>query len=327
MTKSLSSVNLRMDHLGAMQAFIKVVDAGSFSAAAKEMHLSISSVTRRVSSLEETLNTTLLHRTTHAISLTEAGHICYGRMLTIIADLEDTYRAVAELNSEPSGPLKLTAPVAFGRRYLSPLIAQFLERYPTIQLDVRLTDNHNDLVAGGFDLDIHEGENYLDNLVVQAFSRNDSVLCASPNYLDQYGRPNHPEDLQKFNCLRYVHPEGDIKWNFSHAGVHTSIVPQGNLASDHSELLLDATCSGLGIAEFEVWLVRDLLISGALEIVLQDHKLINKLTGNFIYMAYLSNRRGSAKVKVLKDFLFEKLKHIGELSGDELRRIGGAYKV
>lgn len=327
MNKKLPSLTLRMDHLGAMQAFIKVVDCGSFSAAAKDMHLSISSVTRRVSSLEEALNTVLLHRSTHAISLTEAGQLCYGRMLTIIADWESTYRAVAEISSQPSGPLKLTAPVAFGRRYLSPLITQFLERYPSIQLDVRLTDNHNDLVAGGFDLDIHEGENYLDDLVVQAFSRNDSVLCAAPSYLDEYGRPGHPDDLRELNCLTYVHPESERKWSFSHADLQTSIVPQGNFASDHSELLLDATCKGLGIAEFEVWLIRDLLISGALEIVLPDYKLINRLTGNFIYMAHLPDRRGSTKVKVLKDFLFEKLKHIGELSQDELRRIGGAYTV
>lgn len=320
-------LNLRMDHLGAMQAFVKVVETGSFSAAAKEMHLSISSVTRRVSSLEEALNKPLLHRSTRAVSLTEAGQICFGRALAIIGELEDTYRVVAELNSEPSGQLKLTAPVAFGRRYLSPLISEFLTLYPTIQLDVRLTDNHNDLIAGGFDLDIHEGENYLDDLVVQSFSRNDSILCASKEYLDRCGRPLRPEDLVRHNCLRYEHPEVERRWIFLESGVHTSVLPVGNLASDHSELLLEATCNGLGIAEFEIWLVRDLLAAGDLEVVLPNYKFMNKLTGNFIYMAYLSNRRGSAKVQVLRDFLYEKLKNIGELSKEELCRIGGAYKV
>ena len=122
--------------------------------------MSTSTVARKVTAIEEALGVALLHRSTHSVTLTEAGHIYLERAVTLIADLDDTLRVVAELNAQPSGPLKLTAPVAFGRRHLAPLVAPFLARYPTIQLDVRLTDNHNDLVAGGFDLDIHEGENW-----------------------------------------------------------------------------------------------------------------------------------------------------------------------
>ena len=154
--------------------------------------MSTSTVARKVTAIEEALGVALLHRSTHSVTLTEAGHIYLERAVTLIADLDDTLRVVAELNAQPSGPLKLTAPVAFGRRHLAPLVAPFLARYPTIQLDVRLTDNHNDLVAGGFDLDIHEGENYLDNLVVHRLSRNDSILCATPGYLDRCGRPVTP---------------------------------------------------------------------------------------------------------------------------------------
>lgn len=310
-----------VDHLGAMRAFVRVVETGSFSAVAKEMHVSTSTVGRKVSAIEEALGVALLHRSTHSVSLTEAGSIYFERAITLIADLDDTLRVVAELNARPSGPLKLTAPVAFGRRYLAPLVAPFLSLYPQIQLDVRLTDNHNDLVAGGFDLDIHEGENYLDNLVVQRISRNDSVLCAAPSYLNRCGRPAQPDDLAAHNCLRYVHPEGSPRWDLVAGQQRHSVLPAGNLISDHSELLLDATCAGLGIGEFEIWLVRDLLASGQLEVVLPRFRVDNKLTGNFIYMAYLSNRRSSTKLRVLRDFLAERLAKIGEFSEAEMQKI------
>lgn len=310
-----------VDHLGAMRTFVRVVDMGSFSAVAKEMHVSTSTVARKITAIEETLGVALLHRSTHSVTLTEAGHIYLERALTLIADLDDTLRVVAELNARPSGPLKLTAPVAFGRRHLAPLIAPFLVRYPTIQLDVRLTDNHNDLVAGGFDLDIHEGENYLDNLVVHRLSRNDSILCATPGYLERCGRPATPDDLTRHNCLRYVHPEGDPRWELASDAARHSVLPAGNLVTDHSELLLEATCAGLGIAEFEIWLVRDLLANGRLEAVLPRYRLQNKLTGEYIYIAYLANRRSSAKLRVLKDFLAEQLADIGALSDAQLTKI------
>lgn len=314
-------MDLGIDHLGAMRALVRIVDTGSFSAVAKELRVSTSTVARKISALESALGVALLHRTTHSVSLTEAGSIYHARALTLLADLEDTLRVVSEVNAEPSGPLKLVSPVAFGRKYLAPLVAPFLQRYPTIQLDVRLTDNHSDLVAGGFDLDIHEGESYLDNLVVQQLSRNDSVVCAAPSYLQSKGLPEVPADLERHNCLRYVHPEGDARWHFLDGETRHSVLPSGNLATDHSELLLEATCGGLGISEFEVWLVRDLLESGALRIVLPRYRFDNKLTGSYIYMAYLANRRGSAKVKALRDFITDRIGSIGELSESLMRNI------
>lgn len=311
------------DDLGAMRTFIKVIEAGSFSAVAKETHVSTSTVARKISQLEGALGVPLLHRSTHKISMTEAGNLYLERATTLIADFDDTMRVVAELDATPSGPLKLTAPVAFGRRYLAPLVAPFLAHYPTIQLDVRLTDNHNDLVAGGFDLDIHEGENYLDNLVVQKLSRNDSVLCAAPSYLERRGRPLHPDDLKQHNCLRYVHPEGDPRWHLIHGKERHSLLPTGNLVSDHSELLLEATCAGLGIADFEIWLVRDHLATGHLQVVLPQYKMENTLTGRHIYLAYLANRRGSTKLRVLRDFIIDQLQHVGRFSDEELRKIQG----
>jgi DNA-binding transcriptional LysR family regulator len=305
-----------IDHLGAMRALVRVVELGSLSAAAREMKVVTSTITRKISALEEMLGVPLLHRSTHHVALTEAGNLYHARAVSMIADLDDTLRVVAELDAAPSGPLKLTAPVAFGRRYLAPLVAPFLARYPGIQLDLRLTDNHNDMVSGGFDLDIHEGENYLDNLIVQPISRNDSILCAAPSYLERRGRPSSPAELAQHNCLRYLHPDGDPRWHLTNltGGGHTvSVLPHGNLQSDHSELLLEATCAGLGIAEFEIWLIRDLVVSGALEVVLPDYRLDNALTGKQIYMAYLPNRRFSTKVRVLREFLAERLKGIGEL--------------
>lgn len=314
--------NAQTDHLVAMRTFLKVVQAGGFSAAARELRASASTVARQVSSLEGALGVPLLHRSTHSIALTEAGRIYHARVESLIADLDDTHRAVAELNAAPSGPLKLTAPVAFGRRYLSPLVAPFLAAYPDIQLDLRLTDNHNDLVSGGFDIDIHEGENYLENLVVHRLSRNDSVLCAAPAYLHRCGVPQTPEELERHNCVRYFHPEADPRWHLVRDGQRHSVLPTGNLVTDHSELLLDAVGAGLGIGEFEVWLVREALLSGQLQSVLPQYRVENKLTGQYIYLAYLANRRGSAKVRALKDFLVLHLAQVGQLSQAYFQQAG-----
>jgi DNA-binding transcriptional LysR family regulator len=180
-------------------------------------------------------------------------------------------------------------------------------------LDVRLTDNHGDMLTEGFDLDIHEGENHLDNLIVQAISNNQTVLCATPGYLARYGVPHEPDDLQQHNCLRYLHPDGDPQWHFVREEMRQSVLPKGNLQSDHNELLLQATCAGAGIGDFEVWLVRDRILHGDLVVVLPDYRLFNPLTGERIYMAYLPSRRFSAKVKALRDFLADRLDGIGEL--------------
>ncbi|NML31516.1 LysR family transcriptional regulator [Paraburkholderia antibiotica] len=310
---SKSTREAGLDHLSAMRALVRIVELGSFSAAARELKVATSTIARKITALEAMLGVTLLHRSTHHVALTEAGSLYHARAVSMIADLDDTLRVVAELDSAPSGPLKLTAPVAFGRRYLAPLVAPFLELYPAVQLDLRLTDNHNDMVMGGFDLDIHEGENYLDNLIVQPLSRNDSILCAAPSYLARRGRPRTPADLAQHNCLRYLHPEGDPRWHLTNGHGVQSILPSGNLQSDHSELLLETTRAGLGIAEFEIWLIRDLLVSGELEVVLPDYRLENALTGKQIYMAYLPNRRFSTKVRVLREFMAQRLAGIGEL--------------
>lgn len=312
-TSNMTSETARIDHLGVMRALVKVVELGTFSAAAREMHVSPSTLTRMITTLEKSLGTTLLHRTTHIVALTEAGQIYHARALSMIADLDDTLRVVSDLNLAPSGPLKLVSPVAFGRRFLAPLIAPFLQMYPGIQMDLRLTDNHNDMIVGGFDLDIHEGENHLENLVAYPICRNDSLLCASPGYLARNGHPANPAELSAHNCLIYLHPDSDPHWYFTRDEVKHSIFPKGNLQSDNSELLLEAVCGGLGIAEFEIWLVRDLLLSGQLHIVLPEYRFVNSLTGNQIYMAYLPNRRYSTKVRVLRDFLEDRLKGIGEL--------------
>jgi DNA-binding transcriptional LysR family regulator len=312
-TLKMTSETARIDHLGVMRALVKVVELGTFSAAARELHVSPSTLTRMITTLEKSLNTTLLHRTTHIVALTEAGQIYHARALSMIADLDDTLRVVSDLNQAPSGPLKLVSPVAFGRRFLAPLIAPFLQMYPGIQMDLRLTDNHNDMITGGFDLDIHEGENHLENLIAYPLSRNDSLLCATPDYLARCGHPQTPTELSKHNCLIYVHPDSDPHWYFTKDEVKHSIFPKGNLQSDNSELLLEAVCGGLGIAEFEIWLVRDLLLSGELHIVLPQYRFVNSLTGRHIYMAYLPNRRYSTKVRVLRDFLETRLKGIVEL--------------
>ena len=290
-----------------MRCFIRVASTGSFSAVAKERSVSTSTVTRKIAQLEEHLKVVLLNRSTHDVSMTEAGRIYYNRILPVLYDIDEAERLVTDLHETPGGSLKLTAPVAFGRLYISPLVPGFLTRYPDIKLDLRLTDNHNDLVEGGFDLDVHEGERYLDNLVVHKLTLNRSIICASARYLKKFGIPQHPEDLSCHNLIEYVHPEAPRYWVFKKDNEIYSKEIAGNFRTDHSETLLNAALYDVGIAEMEIWLAEKFIRTGELVHLLRDWELDNALTGKNIYLAHLPNRRNSVKVKVLKQYLIASL--------------------
>lgn len=302
--------NSTNDLLGAMRCFIRVASTGSFSAVAKEKSVSTSTVTRKIAQLEEHLKVNLLNRSTHDVSLTEAGRLYYNRILPVLYDIDDAERLVTDLHETPGGSLKLTAPVAFGRLYISPLIPGFLACYPDIRLDLRLTDNHNDLVEGGFDLDVHEGERYLDDLIVHKITANRSVICASESYLNNFGTPLHPEDLSHHNLIEYVHPEAPRHWVFGRDNETFTNEVRGNFRTDHSETLLNAALHGVGIAEMEIWLAQKFIHTGELVHLLSDWNMDNPLTGQHIYLAHLPNRRNSVKVKVLKDYLIGALSSI-----------------
>ncbi|RUQ68177.1 LysR family transcriptional regulator [Azospirillum doebereinerae] len=291
-----------MDRLDDMLAFIKVVDTKSFTAAADRLNLSKSVVSRRIGELENRLGARLLNRTTRKLSLTEVGQAYYERCTRILADLEEAEQAVADLHAAPRGRLRVNAPVSFGVMHLAPAVAEFLERYPSIEIDMDLNDRYVDLVDEGYDLAIRIGRLRDSSLIARRLAPARTVLCASPAYLLAHGTPRTPEDLANHRCLIYTNlPTPDV-WPFQVGGETRNVRVSGPLRGNNGDLLREAAIAGIGIVLSPTFLCGDALASGRLLSFLAEH-VPSEASVNAVYP---QNRHLSPKVRVFVDFLVER---------------------
>ncbi|NYZ15044.1 LysR family transcriptional regulator [Azospirillum sp. RWY-5-1] len=288
-----------MDRLDDMLAFIKVVDAKSFTAAADRLGLSKSVVSRRITELENRLGARLLNRTTRRLSLTEVGQAFYERCTRIIADLEEAEMAVADLHAAPRGRLKVNAPVSFGLLHLAPAIAGFLERNPAIEIDIDLNDRYVDLVDEGYDVAVRIGRLRDSTLIARRLAPANRVVCASPGYLARNGSPVTPEDLMRHNCLLYTNVPAAEQWSFQVDGETRTVRVSGNLRTSNGDLLRAAAIAGVGITVLPTFLIGDALQSGAVRCLLPEYYG----GGSTVYAVYPQNRHLSPKVRAFVDFL------------------------
>lgn len=247
-----------MDYLAAMQAFVRSVDLGSFSRAAAEGGVKVSTVSRYVSALEEDLSAALLNRSTRSLHLTEAGRLFYERAAQILADVEDARSATTSLNARPQGLLRINIPSAFGRRHVMAHMPDFLAAYPDIRLDATLTDATVDLIETGTDVAVRIGALVDSALVARKLAPQRRILVASHGYLDTRALPCEPGDLADHECLLFaLQPTG--AWYYRTAdrsgGDPLEVAVRGRLRANDSEALRDAALSGLGIALLPMWLV------------------------------------------------------------------------
>ncbi|MEO1132265.1 MAG: LysR substrate-binding domain-containing protein, partial [Cyanobacteria bacterium J06639_1] len=193
-----------MDKFDQIRAFTQVVDAKGFAAASRKMGVSRSAVNKLVIALEKELNAQLLHRTTRAVSPTETGWVFYERCVEILSSLEEAERAVMQLHLEPKGSLKVNAPMTFGTMHLAPAIADFTAQYPELQVQLTLNDRFIDPIEEGFDVGIRGGGANLDtSLAMYRICDFPRVVCASPAYLQQHGKPKSPDELKQHQCVIY----------------------------------------------------------------------------------------------------------------------------
>ena len=198
--------------------------------------------------LEDALGTRLLNRSTRHIGLTEAGRLYYERAARIVADVDEANAAVAELAEAPRGTLRLNVPVVFGRRYIAPYMREFLETHPEVHVDLNVTDRYVDLIEEGADLAIRIGGPSQSSYIVRKLATIDRVLCASPDYFARHGRPRHPEDLARHNCIALRRHPGDIVWELIGGDGTFEIPASGNFASNNSVAIAAAMTAGIGIA-------------------------------------------------------------------------------
>jgi DNA-binding transcriptional LysR family regulator len=288
-----------MDALDGIAVFARVVDAGSFSVAARRLGISKSAASAQVKRLEERLGVRLLNRTTRRLAPTEAGAAYYRHCTRILAEAEAAEREAAALHAEPRGTLRISAPDAFGSMHVAPAVPEFVARYPDVAIDLSLSAAHVDLVEAGLDLAIRIGTLADSALVVRRLAPSRPLLCASPAYLAARGEPHEPRALARHNCLRVnVLPWGG-EWRLASRSGEVRVTVDGNLRSDSAEALRAAALAGLGIALLPSWAVADELRAGRLRRVLPRWEL----PASAISAAYPSGRQMSAKVRAFVDHL------------------------
>lgn len=288
-----------MDKLDDMMAFIKVVEARSFTAAGARLGLSKSVVSRRIAELEDRLGARLLNRTTRKLSLTEIGQAFYERCARIVADVEEAERAVGDLHGAPRGRLRVNAPVSFGRLHLAAAIVAFIERYPAIEIDVDLNDRYVDLLEDGYDLAVRVGRLRDSSLVARKLAPSRRAVVASPDYLERHGTPETPADLAQHNCLLYTNIPTAEQWQFADGDGAYSVKVSGRMRANNGDLACAAAVAGLGIAVLPTFLCGAALGAGDLTAL----NLPLKTTETGVYAVYPQNRHLSSKVRAFVDFL------------------------
>lgn len=292
-----------MQAFSAIPLFVAVVEHASFSAAAEKLNITKSAVSKRITQLEEELGIRLINRTTRKLSLTEAGQRYYEYVAQSLNLAQQGIDAVGELQGQPRGKLKVTAPMSFGVLHVAPLIAEFLALYPDVEIDLHLADQMLDLVQESFDIGIRIGHLPESNLVARRLAPCVSVLCASQAYLDQHGTPQQPSDLSQHSCLQYSYYRGGTEWSVSSAGTEYRVMPKGRLSVNNSEAIRRAVLEGAGIGNLPTFIVAKDIQAGKLQVVLSNYQLPD----HAVYAVFPDRKHLPLKVRAFLDFIHEKL--------------------
>jgi DNA-binding transcriptional LysR family regulator len=261
-----------MDRITDIALFLRVLDLGSISAAARTLDLSVAVASQRLKRLEHSLGVRLLHRTTRRLHPTPEGLQLASRGRELVEDLEALTDELRRTGSGVAGTLRVTMSSTFGRLFISPLLPEFLALNPGVHVSVHLSDVKVDLVSSGLDMAIRIGTLEDSTLVSRKLAINRRVLCASPDYLRRHGVPRTPADLAIHQCLVLVGHQGrHDTWRLRDGAKEVAVRVSGPIESNQGELLRDAAVAGLGIALHSSWHVNDDLRTGRLQVVLPDY--------------------------------------------------------
>jgi DNA-binding transcriptional LysR family regulator len=286
-----------MDRITSMAVFDKVVEAGSFTGAARQLRLSQAAVSKHVAGLEAWLGARLFNRTTRRISLTDFGRAFHQRCVRVLEDLEEARQAAGAWRTVPRGALRVTAPIPFSRQ-LEPVLADFGRRYPEVELEMVLTDRRIDLIEEGCDVAIRVGHLPDSSLTARLLAVSPYFVCAAPSYLARHGTPGHPDELLQHDCLLFAHHTHG-HWRFSSDAGEIAVPVKGRLVSNNADLLLAAVLDGQGIMLAPAFHVGDGLRTGRLVPLLEPYMRDTSV----IHAVYPQTRHLSAKVRCFIDCL------------------------
>jgi DNA-binding transcriptional LysR family regulator len=294
-----------MNLLRNMRVFVRVAEAGSFTAGAEQSDVTTAQASRFISDLEVHLRTRLFNRTTRRIALTDAGNRYLRRSKVILALVDASEAEAGEARTSPAGVLRIHAPLSFGQIYVVPALTRYLEKYPLVRAEVTLSQRFPDLLDEGFDVSLQVASTHLpDSALVSAkICTMPTVLCASPKYIESRGAPRSVSELHQHTCLQLVTPHFPVdRWRFEgRDGAAEIELRPGKLRVNSAEALAVSLVEGFGIGPLPMPSALSALQSGALVRVLPEHEL----PGTTVYATYLSREYLDAKIRTLIAFLRE----------------------
>ena len=290
-----------MDTIDAMRVFVAVVERNGFSAAADALDISTAAVTRQVAALEKRLSTRLLNRTTRRVSPTSAGAAYYQRCVQLLAEFDELEASVGAQALQPSGRLRINAPVSYGIARLGALLPAYSARYPQVELDLQLSDRLVDMVEEGFDLAIRITRQPAPNLIARHLAQVRVRLCAAPSYLARRGTPTSPQDLTAHECLSYTYSAAGEAMQLQGPQGEVSIALQPHLRANNGEVLREAAIAGMGIIAQPDFIIDQALADGRLVPVLPEWEV----PAIGIYAVYTSRSHLAPKVRSFIDYLVQ----------------------
>ncbi|WP_338524905.1 LysR family transcriptional regulator [Pseudomonas batumici] len=299
-----------MDKLLALTMFVETVRCGGYSAAARKLGVSTSSVTRQVASLEAQLGASLLNRTTRNTNPTVAGQAYFEKALSILDALAEADTAVADRSTEARGRLRVSVPVEFGRRVVAPHLGRLLSQYPELDVSLSLSDQMADLLKERIDLSVRLGSSLAsDDIISKPIGRFERWVVGSPDYFARAGIPLQPQELLNHECLCFDYGDMHHGWAFRGSEDCIRINVQGRFESNNADILREAALNGRGTALLADWLVAEDVRQGHLTRVLANYEANPGDANGIINALYLPNHRGSSRVKVFISFLEEILSY------------------
>lgn len=298
--------------LNEMNVFVRAVELKSISAAARSLRLSSAAASHRILQLEEQVGARLLNRTTRSLQPTEAGKVFYEHAVEVLRAVERAENSVAKASGVPTGTLRVTAPLGFGRSILAPLVSRFHARYPKVEVRLRLSDHNLDLLAESVDLAIRMTDLPDSSFVARKLIDCPRVLCASPDYIAQHGQPEQPDDLMAHNCLLLRFPGGGSpRWTFRTPQGDAAVAVTGSFDADAGDVLTEWALNGDGIILKPYWEVAQHIARGELCVVMPEHPP----EPSNLTLLYPHRHLLPAKVRAFADFVAEHIKSaVGDLS-------------
>ncbi|MEW8052916.1 MAG: LysR family transcriptional regulator [Candidatus Thiodiazotropha endolucinida] len=281
--------------------FVKVVEAGSFVGASKQLNMPSTTVSRKVQKLEDVLGVRLLQRSTRKLHLTDIGRQYFENCQQNLVGIEEATTIASQSRSMPTGVLRITSPADFAVNYLQPWVEEFLGLYPDVKIELEVTDRYVDLIDERIDIAFRTGELKDSSLVARRIGPKQTIFCASPEYIEKSGKPSSPDELSQHDCIIMGSSLKNQHWRIMTEGGGISVPVKGRYAVDNMQLVITAALNGMGVAQAPYPLVRESLRKGKLIQVLSEYTTPKQS----IYVIYPSHKHLARNVRAFIDHVVE----------------------